>query len=83
MAYSYRGNGTGGRRTEYQKIGSYWCVCHLIFRDTFATRCVESGMQPKTLQAILGHSSISMTMDLYVHCLDDTKVRELKAVSFK
>lgn len=53
------------------------------FRDTFATRCVESGMQPKTLQAILGHSSISITMDLYVHCLDDTKVQEMKAVSFK
>lgn len=53
------------------------------FRDTFATRCVESGMQPKTLQAILGHSSISMTMDLYVHCLDDTKIKEFKEVSFK
>lgn len=53
------------------------------FRDTFATRCVESGMRPKTLQTILGHSSISVTMDLYVHCMDDTKVKELEAVSFQ
>ena len=40
-------------------------------------------MRPKTLQTILGHSSISITMDLYVHCMDDTKVKELEAVSFQ
>ena len=36
-------------------------------RHTFATRCIESGMKPKTLQKILGHANISMTMDLYAH----------------
>lgn len=36
-------------------------------RHTFATRCIESGMKPKTLQKILGHSSITITMDTYVH----------------
>lgn len=55
--------------------------CH-AFRDTFATRCVESGMNPKTLQAIMGHSNISITMDLYAHCEDSTKERELMAVKF-
>lgn len=40
-------------------------------RHTFATRCIESGMQPKVLQKIMGHSTLSVTMDLYVHVSED------------
>ena len=36
-------------------------------RHSFATRCIESGADPKTVSAILGHSSVSTTLDLYVH----------------
>lgn len=36
-------------------------------RHTFATRCVESGCDYKTISAIIGHSSIATTMNLYVH----------------
>lgn len=36
-------------------------------RHTFATRCVEGGMPPQTLQRILGHSNIRQTMDVYYH----------------
>ena len=52
------------------------------FRDTFATRCVESGMQPKVLQEIMGHSSIKITLDLYAHAMDETKEEQLKVVNF-
>ena len=51
------------------------------FRDTFATRAVESQMNPKTLQEILGHSDINMTMNLYAHVMDDTKIEEMARVS--
>lgn len=51
-----------------------------ILRHTFATRCIESGMRPKTLQGILGHSKINITMDLYVHLMEDTKEKELRAI---
>lgn len=51
-------------------------------RDSFATRCAESGMQPKTLQTIMGHSDISITMNLYTHCMDSTKQKQLSAVNF-
>lgn len=47
-------------------------------RHTFATRCMEAGMQPNTLKAILGHSSIKITLDLYAHVLPDTKQKEMK-----
>lgn len=36
-------------------------------RHTFATRCVESKCDYKTLSSILGHSSVSTTLNLYVH----------------
>lgn len=34
------------------------------FRHTFATRCLESGVKPKTIQSYLGHASLEMTMNL-------------------
>lgn len=52
------------------------------FRDTFATRCVESGMNVKTLQEILGHTDIQMTLGLYAHVMEDQKQEQLKAVNF-
>jgi len=36
-------------------------------RHTFATRCVESQCDVKTLSTLLGHANISTTMNLYVH----------------
>jgi len=52
------------------------------FRDTFATRAIESGMNPKTLQEILGHSSYAVTMSLYAHVMPSTKEREMGRISF-
>lgn len=52
-------------------------TCHTL-RHTFATRCIEAGMKPKTLQKILGHSDISVTMNLYVHVTNDEIVNEMK-----
>lgn len=36
-------------------------------RHTFATRCIESQCDYKTVSSILGHANISTTMNLYVH----------------
>lgn len=52
-----------------------------VLRHTFATRCIEGGMKPKTLQMILGHSSIGVTMNLYVHTTEDEKQKEIELVS--
>lgn len=40
-------------------------------RHTFATQFLEAGGNIKILQQILGHSSISVTMDTYSHVTDD------------
>lgn len=49
-------------------------------RHTFATRCIEAGMKPKTLQMILGHSNIGITMNLYVHVTEEEKVIEVESI---
>lgn len=36
-------------------------------RHTFATRCIEMGFDVKSLSEILGHASVSITMNRYVH----------------
>jgi integrase len=56
-------------------------TCHAL-RDSFATRCIENGMNPKTLQSILGHENLSMTMDRYAACMPSTKQQEMNNVKW-
>ena len=39
---------------------------------TCKNRCIENGMNPRTVQELLGHSNFNITMSLYGHVLDDT-----------
>lgn len=48
------------------------------FRHTFAIRVIEKGMNPKTLQKLLGHGSLQMTMDLCCHVTEDTLYDAMK-----
>lgn len=61
------------------KIGIEKFSMHTL-RHTFATRCIEAGMRPKTLQMILGHYDIGITMNLYVHVTDEEKVKEVESI---
>lgn len=47
-------------------------------RHTFATRCVEAGCDVKSLSEILGHSSVNMTMNRYVHPSMDLKRKSIE-----
>lgn len=44
-----------------------------VLRHTFATRCVEADVDIKTLSEILGHSTVAITMNRYVHPSLDLK----------
>ena len=48
------------------------------FRHTFATRCFEANIQPRTVQAFLGHATLQMTMDLYTHVLAKQKQDDME-----
>ncbi|ENY8427229.1 phage integrase [Clostridioides difficile] len=42
-------------------------------RHTYATRLFEAGVPPKTVQTLMGHYDISITMDIYTHVMHNTK----------
>ncbi len=50
-------------------------------RHTFATRAAEAGIDLNTLKNIMGHSSLSMTADLYSHVMEDQKRAEIDRVA--
>ena len=43
-------------------------------RHTFATRALEVGVDIKTLSEILGHSSVTITLNIYAHSLMEQKM---------
>ena len=47
--------------------------CMHALRHTYATRAIERGVNPKTLQELLGHASLQTTMDTYVHVTNESK----------
>ena len=57
-------------RSYYEKLLKELDIPKLKFhglRHSFATRCIESKCDYKTVSVILGHSNISTTLNLYVH----------------
>ncbi len=46
-------------------------------RHTFATRCFEKKMEPKVVQQLMGHSNISVTLNIYTHVLDQKMNEEI------
>ncbi len=52
-----------------------------MLRHTFATNCVEGGMDVKSLSEILGHSDVQTTLRLYVHPSMDTKRQGMNQIA--
>ena len=50
------------------------------FRHTFATRCLEAGIQPKVVQSYLGHATLKMTMDLYTHVTNEKATEDIERI---
>lgn len=68
-------------REKFKKLQQRLGLPHITFhglRHTFASMLVEAGGDVKTISIILGHSTVAMTLNLYVHPSEDAK---RKAVS--
>lgn len=50
-------------------------------RHTFATRCVELGFDMKSLSEILGHASVNITLNRYVHPSMEFKQKNMDMLS--
>ena len=48
-----------------------------VLRHTFATRFIERGGDPKTLSELLGHASVEITLNKYVHPSLDIKRQQM------
>jgi len=63
-------------RNYYADVLKKLGIPHLKFhglRHTFATRCLESKADIKTVSSILGHADVGTTMNLYMHPDDEMK----------
>ncbi len=60
-----------------KRIGVPYRNFHAL-RHTFATECIKSGVDVKTLSELLGHSSVKITLDRYVHSDMQLKRRQLE-----
>lgn len=47
-------------------------------RHTYATRCIEAGIDPKVVSELLGHSSVTITLNRYVHPTMEMKKRSVE-----
>ncbi len=63
------------KRYDIEKINFH------TLRHTFATRCIEAGADHKTVSELLGHSSVNMTLNLYVHPQMEQKRRCVELLS--
>lgn len=50
-------------------------------RHTFATRCIEAGVDVKSLSEILGHSNVGITLNTYVHSSMELKRTQIEKLS--
>lgn len=67
-----------------RRAGLEDCTFHTL-HHTFATRCVENHFDVKSLSEIMGHSSITVTMQRYVHpsmALKREQMNRLSQIAF-
>lgn len=61
-------------RIQMPKVTPHVC------RHTFCSKMAKSGMNPKSLQYIMGHADISVTLNTYTHVNFDDAAEEMKRV---
>lgn len=60
----------------YDKAEIEGATMHTL-RHSYATRCFEAGVDIKAISEQLGHANVKTTYNIYVHLLEDTKVKEI------
>ena len=69
--------------TLYQRQETGWTrkIYHTL-RHSYATRCIEKGIDIKSVSEMLGHADITTTLKLYVHPSMDSKRKAVQKISF-
>ena len=66
MHWQHRFNRMVGRYNDIYRVQMPNITPH-VCRHTYCSNMAKSGMNPKTLQYLMGHSDISVTMNVYTH----------------
>lgn len=78
MLREYSTNREIARICRQGKIERFTCYA---LRATFATRFIEQRTQDyRVLSDILGHSNVGITLNLYTHVMDETKIKAMKSI---
>lgn len=77
MHWQHRFNHMVNRYNEIYRIQIPNITPH-VCRHTYCSNMAKAGMNPKTLQYLMGHSDISVTMNVYTHVNFDDAEEELK-----
>lgn len=85
--YVLKDNSPMEPRTYQNKYTKYLEASHIkrsnfhILRHTFATNCIENGVDIKSLSEILGHSDVRITLNRYVHPTMETKRQHMNSLA--
>lgn len=85
--YVINGNQPMEPRTYQNKFQKYLQMAGVekknfhILRHTFATNCINNGIDVKSLSEILGHSDVKITLNYYVHPTIETKRQYMNSLS--
>ena len=77
MHWQHRFNHMVGRYNDIYRVQMPNITPH-VCRHTYCSNMAKSGMNPKTLQYLMGHSDINVTMNVYTHIGFDDAEEELK-----
>ncbi len=77
MHWQHRFNHMVGRYNDIYRVQMPIITPH-VCRHTYCSNQAKAGMNPKTLQYLMGHSDISVTMNVYTHIGFDDAEEELK-----
>ena len=77
MHWQHRFNHMVGRYNDIYRVQLPNITPH-VCRHTYCSNMAKSGMNPKILQYLMGHSDISVTMNVYTHIGFDDAEEELK-----
>ena len=76
---AYKDNHRVGRYNDIYQV-QMPNITPYVCRHTYCSNMAKSGMNPKTLQYLMGHSDISVTMNVYTHIGFDDAEEELKRI---
>ena len=77
MHWEHRFNSMVGRYNEIYKVQIPNITPH-VCRHTYCSNQAKAGMNPKTLQYLMGHSNIAVTLNVYTHVGLEDAANELR-----